>query len=189
MRNELDQYPTPVWQIDALTRRIGIDGIVFEPCAGDGAIVDRLTSKDRVVWSNDIDEKYEGLDYHKDASLPFLWSATPPMCWSVTNPPFNLALPILQQALKASEIGVAFLLRLSFLEPTKDSYRKQKKIFGRQAFLVANPPSKLIVLPRCKYEAGSAGTDSVTTAWMVWMKNRERRFELPIEVVPKEEIF
>ena len=52
---------------------------------------------------------------------------------------------------------MAFLLRLSFLEPT----------LTRREFLRANPPKRVIVLPRISF-TGDGRTDSVTCAWLIW---------------------
>jgi len=67
--------------------------------------------------------------------------------------------------------GLAFLLRLSWLEPTA----------ARQDFLNQYPPKRLIVLPRHDFR-GSGQTDSVTSAWMVW-----GHVEPGIDVVTKAE--
>jgi hypothetical protein len=74
-------------------------------------------------------------------------------------------------------IGVVLLLRLSFLEPTDQ----------RGDWLAENPPDMQIVLPRWSYKENGK-TDSVTTAWMVWLRNNSVRFEKPILIVPKGEI-
>ena len=91
--------------------------------------------------------------------------------WVVSNPPFNQAFEILQRAFE-TEANIAFLLRLSFLEPT----------FQRQEFLAKHPPTKLIVLPRFSFTADGK-TDSVTCAWMIWERNKPAT---SITIVTKE---
>lgn len=39
--------------------------------------------------------------------------------WIVTSPPYSNAVSILQQALLVARVGVAFKLRMLFIEPTK----------------------------------------------------------------------
>jgi hypothetical protein len=56
------------------------------------------------------------------------------------------------------------LLRLSFLEPTRE----------RGPWLAANPPDLVIVLPRISF-TGDGKTDSVTCAWMIWDKDIKDR--------------
>jgi len=74
---------------------------------------------------------------------------------------------------------VAMLLRLSFLEPTA-------KVNPRGPWLAECPPSRLIVLPRCSY-TGDGRTDSVTTAWMIWLRGDARHAGLaPIVCVERQ---
>lgn len=61
--------------------------------------------------------------------------------WIVTSPPYKNVLNILQRALRVARFGVAFKLRLGFLEPTK----------SRGTWLNENPPHALVVLLRATY--------------------------------------
>ncbi|CAN0035972.1 unnamed protein product, partial [Ectocarpus sp. 12 AP-2014] len=75
--------------------------------------------------------------------------------WVVTSPPYRHAFCILVQALRVARAGVAFKLRLSFLEPTKT----------RGEWLKANPPSAIVVLPRAVYRGRTCHS---TEAWAIW---------------------
>jgi hypothetical protein len=119
------------------------------------------------VITNDIDSSRIA-DFHSDAAISESWVAFPTVDWVVTNPPFNAALPILKAAQAHARFGVVFLLRLSFVEPTKT----------REQFLANNPPQRQIILPRWSYKQNNS-TDSVTTAWFVWTKTHRA-----IEIVP-----
>lgn len=90
-----------------------------------------------------------------DATMagPGLWLGCD---WVVTNPPWNLASCISQHAMEHARSGVALLLRLSFLEATKE-----------RQWLKRNPPKSLIVLPRISFN-GTGQTDSVCPAWFLW---------------------
>lgn len=165
-RRELDFYETPVHYIGALVDEVNIFGRVYEPCVGEGAIADalRLLPSVRKVYTNDINEMREA-DYHLDSTgeMPVLGS----LDWIVTNPPFSDELDILQNMLTFAP-NVAFLARLSFLEPTED----------REHFLSTNPPSQVISLPRYSFRPNDEGkkqTDSVTCVWMVWYADRQAR--------------
>lgn len=74
----------------------------------------------------------------------------------------------------AAIVGVAMLLRLSYLEPTKD----------RGHWLNDHPPTQMIVLPRISF-TGDGKTDSVTCAWMIWHK--QGKGTITIERNPKFE--
>lgn len=159
MKNQripLDFYETPPWQSVALVRRVAISGTVFECCCGDNSLTKALPPCD--ATTNDINPIRKA-DFHLDAALPSSWEAFGRFDWVVTNPPFNRAFEILPLAVAAANVGVIFLGRLSFLEPTRD----------RGEWLSSNPPSKQIVLPRWSYKQNGK-SDCMTTAWFVWLK-------------------
>jgi hypothetical protein len=150
MRRERDAYMTPNGEraIAALLSRVEVNGSVLEPCAGDGSLVEPLRRWGYAVRTNDI----------RGGNDARTW-AFPQVSWVITNPPFSDAQAIIENALKRVGVGVACILRLSFLEPT----------FDRLSFFAAHPPTGLIVLPRMSF-TGDKRTDSVTCAWVVWQK-------------------
>lgn len=162
-RRTLDFYETPPHYVAALLSEVNIFGSVYEPCVGEGAIADvlrELPSVRRVI-TNDIDPKRKA-DTHHDASQSSHWFQT--MDWIVTNPPFRDEFAILEHALDAAP-NVAFLARISFLEPTED----------REYLLETNPPHHIIVLPRYSFRLNDDGkkqTDNVTCVWLVWRADR-----------------
>jgi hypothetical protein len=171
-RRPNDFYQTPRWQVDALREHQFIAGTVLEPCAGDGSIAKVFRENQQEVWANDIDHQWLANSYH-DATKEEAWKLCPVQTeWVITNPPFNGAFSILKHAY--NHIGrVALLLRLSFLEPTKE----------RGQWLADHPPDKLIILPRWSYTQNGK-SDSVTTAWMVW--DRFNRLAQPVVIYPKK---
>jgi hypothetical protein len=172
-RRALDFYPAPEWATEALLERVPIVGTVFEPCSGAGDMVRPLERAGVKVVTNDIDQARK-TDTHFDARSLSAWPQ-PGVDWTVTNPPFSDALAIVQNAIAGSRVGVAVLLRLSFLEPTE----------ARQDLLRANPPTRLIVLPRISF-TGDGKTDSVTCAWLVWATDHPHDCGgIGIEIVPK----
>ena len=161
-RRPLDAYPTPARLTDALLQDVPIAGHVLEPCAGAGLMADALQAAPDVcvVYRNDISLVYDTL-WTNDATDPsaVIWGL--PLSWVVTNPPYNEAAAILANAYRSATIGVAFLLRLSFLEPTN----------GRRGWLQAHQKelSDLLIFgsPRPSF-TDNGRTDSTTVAWMVW---------------------
>lgn len=178
MRRDNDAYYTPTEALLPLVLHVPElrRARVLEPCSGGHALSDGLRAHGCDVRTNDLDPKCHA-DSNADAAWSRSWEASGPLGprrqWVVTNPPFLKALPILLEALQWATEGVAFLLRLSFLEPTDD----------RGVVLGVQPPSDLIVIPRISF-TGDGHTDQVTCAWMVWQKDRPsgRR---SIVVVPK----
>jgi hypothetical protein len=166
MRRTHDQYFTPASACEVL--KAHWDGwksvnTLIEPCVGQGDIVSCFQSK---PWFTiDIDQAVVA-NAHNDMSDASNWRAlsllTPIGC-VITNPPFNCAFQILENAHRACT-RVAMLLRLSFLEPTRE----------RGPWLAENPPDLVIVLPRISF-TGDGKTDSVTCAWMIWDKEIKQR--------------
>ena len=159
-RQPLDQYETPPHYVKALLNVIGKPrGVVYEPCVGLWHIAEALLGKGMTLLTNDLDPKRKA-DTHLDAAYnPDAWG-TLPIDWCITNPPFSRELPILENAVAWCK-NVAFLARLSFLEPTIE----------RAPFWRKHPPTGLIVLPRYSFRNNKAGkrqTDSVTCCWIVW---------------------
>lgn len=185
-----DFYPTPDFATEELLKRVPMDGTIFECCAGDGRMADvlrrhlellsttgRARHFVRKVITNDIDRRRK-TDYHRDMTKPHNWRTLPPFDWVVTNPPNNVARFILPLAHEHAKVGVAFLVRLSYLEPTKNRYE----------WLIAHKPHGVIITPRIsftikktvhppseKYPNGRtviSKTDCMTTVWCVWYKQR-----------------
>lgn len=185
-RRKNDFYPTPanltlalIDELSAITYKgSGHTSSVYEPCAGKLAISDVFVQVGCKVTTADIDPTMK-VDHILDATREH--PAQLKIDWVITNPPFNQAIHILKHfhpMMLTGRIakGIGFLLRLSFLEPVED----------RSEFLKANPPSKLIVLPRTSFTEDGK-TDSVTCAWMVWEREHSP-FDYRIKVYTKEDL-
>jgi hypothetical protein len=148
-------------------RKITREPVIFSPCAGDGAIANVLLAETGATVRQ-FDIAPRASDIHPgDITSPAFWRDEYRGEAIVDNPPFSLAEVLLRHALEAGAEHICLLLRLSWLESTKD----------RQAL---PDPQRLIVLPRPKYiespeakaireAAGKKwGGDSVTSAWMIW---------------------
>lgn len=154
-----------------------------EPCVGDGAILNGIRAAHgddparRVLsigeWvTNDVDERRAALA-HRDATDPATWAWLSALAgpggigWTVTNPPFTLALPILEHALAYSAYGVASHVRCTLNEPLK------RPGLGR-SFLREHPPTMTLWLPRFPYQrsptSGRYGSDAAPCVWLVWIK-------------------
>lgn len=158
MRHHLDYYKTPRFAVDSLLYYVSLnEQSVLDCCSGNGEISDILKEKGIRTMTNDMDWS-KNADFHFQAGIPASWPDEQ-FDFVITNPPFSSAYPITTTAYTKARIGIAMLLRLSFLEPTYD----------RQDWLDRNPPNLLIVLPRISF-TGDGKTDSVTVAWMVWNK-------------------
>ena len=158
---ELDFYQTPqkLTQV-LLENQSAIQGKILEPCCGSGAISSYLLEQGFGVQATDIKdgEKYDATTFN-------YWETIPqPVHWIVTNPPFTDAPIILKYSLEHAKVGVAMLLRLSFLEPCKN--RSELLQTYADNFIQIIPFN-----PRVKFNPDDKGTDNVTVAWFVWNKN------------------
>jgi hypothetical protein len=165
-RHKLDLYETNEKITRLLTGRVNLNGRrVLECCCGPGAMAAVLRPLCERLTTNDLDPQHPA-DHHLHAATPYLYHLVQPD-WTITNPPFSEAEDILPAAFAGSQIGVAFLLRLSYLEPV--AARGQRT--GRASWLQrhSHELSHLIIVnPRPRFRPGTKGTDSVTVAWMVW---------------------
>lgn len=133
-RIEADNYPTPAW----CTRRIldalfGVGGLVpdhtgdlprvWEPCAGEGAIVSVLSAYDAkaLITATDVRE-VPGLSGTFDATGKRS-TGTPRYDLLITNPPFGVAHEIIQAQRDTARLCV-YLLRSSFIAGERaEAYR------------------------------------------------------------------
>lgn len=165
-RRANDFYETPPWMTRALLHYVPeIGGQIIEPCAGDGSIADVLRDEGGLsVYRNDIDAS-KAANGHFNAGDTGFWLLMAPFAdWVITNPPYQMPLctDIVAAAVAHARVGVAMMLRISFLEPTDTRN-------PRGPFLEAHPLSRLLVMPRHSF-TGNGKSDSATTAWMIWSK-------------------
>jgi hypothetical protein len=169
--NPLQWFPTPAWATEELLKRtpeISLRDSILECCSGALNIAKVLAKNgSRTVCTNDIDGNRDADSYY-DAAQSLSWLEIGGFDWVISNPPFNRAKEILPLALANCNIGIAMLLRLSYLEPC----------LNRIQWLQANPPKRVIVLPRISF-TGDGRTDRVTACWVIW-GNVEAR---PLEIV------
>ncbi|WP_293134879.1 hypothetical protein [Microcoleus sp. bin38.metabat.b11b12b14.051] len=169
MRRANDFYPTESAVTKVLVEKVSALSMaktILEPCAGDGAISNIFRNMGIDVTTNDIDLNHS-TNYDDCAKVRTNWEKwqeeNGAFDWVITNPPFNQAHAILPFAYEYSQVGVAFLLRLSYLEPAQNR--------GEWLRSHSSKLTNLIILgqPRPSF-TGNGGTDSCTVAWMVWRK-------------------
>lgn len=164
-----DFYPTMPALTQALLERVPIEGRVWSPCAGEGGVSKVLQDKGLDVECGDIDPRFEGCQFF-DAADPQCWRDRDEaqedhiwaQDWTVDNIPFSKAHDILDLAHRHTRIGIAFLLRLSYLEPCKERCNWLQTWSDQLTHLITFSPR-----PPFRDEPGA---DSVTVAWFVWQK-------------------
>jgi hypothetical protein len=152
---------------------------ILEPCVGEANIVNAIWRKhpETIVWTWDIDPRHHA-GVTCDAREDRWWAAHEAQDgrpdWVITNPPFSAAFDIIREAYEAATVGIAMLLRVTWLEPTKTG--------ARAAWLAEHPPTWELIMER--YSFDGAGQDSATTAWFVWIKNERAAKILTDKLAP-----
>jgi len=181
-RSHTDRYVTQAAQLKLLVASLEITGSVLDPCGGSSDVVSQLLPAltQCEVLCNDIDVNVPASS-HGDAYRAEFWdSIADPPDWIIGSPPYAAAARIVRHAIGAAKVGVAFKLRLSFLEPCAD----------RIDLLQNCPPSSMLVLPRTTYSKQICGSsrDWMCEAWFVWrLSDLESKSTKPISVVSRED--
>ena len=193
-RSPADQYPTPPWVTHRLLERLTLPsgGIWYEPCAGDGAIIQALNTQGqhRSWWANELREEErprltvslprEGVLTIGDILNP--GTSLPPrdqVTVVITNPPYRIAWELLHKMLQEFPgAHIVLLLRVNF-------YASQ----GRYEFL-SNYAPDIYVLPNRPGFKGWGKTDSPEYGWFHWgpsPRARKQGFHELLNLTSKEE--
>lgn len=168
-RRTNDKYDTPMAEaiFEPIANLIPLDfKTVFEPCAGDGNLAAAIARHAKSVIQDDL---LTGFDATKFEDWADRFDQPH---WTITNPPFDVALPIIENAWEFSLSGIAFLLPITWAEPCGD----------RRDWLLNHADNLRYVIPispRPKFREGEInpktgkayGTDPRTVCWYVWVKD------------------
>lgn len=186
---QLDYYATPPWGSRAgaeLVRSIAPDThLVWEPACGDGIMAECLSEYFPNVLASDIHDH----GYRRAVKSDFLldsetgnWPHEARVDWVITNPPFALADQFLARALEVSRIGVAFLLRLAFLESEpryKPLYVGPNRLTLCAPFIERLPMQLGPWKPRA--DDGKKSSSATCYAWFIFLKGAA---PVPIQPIP-----
>lgn len=157
-KDPLDFYETPPEAIHAICDRVAFSGLILEPAAGNGAIVEVLRGYHYQIMCSDIVQ----YGFPLDAVGDFLtWPDYVTVDWVVTNPPYNQAEAFVRKALEITTKGVAMLMRLAFLEG-----QKRYKMFVEEHL---NPTDVYVFSNRITCDPD--GVAQVCFAWFIWDKS------------------
>lgn len=159
-----DFYPTPPEATQVFCRMeysalksIGDAGSkIWEPACGDGAMARVLGDFGFDVTATDMVDRGFGV-----GGVDFLKSTAPRGDAVITNPPFKLAMPFLEAALRLCPRYVAMLLKSTFFHAEK-----------RRAFFYDHPPTVIYPLT-WRLDFLGLGRPTMECAWFVW--DQERR--------------
>lgn len=162
--DSLDLFPTPPWATRALCEWLSkfytLEALsVWEPACGLGDMVHPLAKYFRTVKASDIHAYGYGeienfLFAKRDERHDFI----------ITNPPFRLAEDFIPNALTRSRVGVAMLVRTSFLE----GVARYNRLYS------FSPPTDILQfterVPMHKGRLVENGSTATAYCWLVWRK-------------------
>jgi len=158
-RQHADWYPTPPECTEVLLDRLKLTGPVWEPCCGDGSLARVMEGRGiRVIGTDLHDRGYgdghgEGYDVLKADRL-----LAPDI---VTNPPFNIAGPIIRHLLTLRPRTMALLLKASFWHAS-----------SRSALFRDHPPSRIVALT-WRPDFLGLKRPAMEVIWTVWEDGHE----------------
>lgn len=158
-RRKNDAYETPAWAIELLLENVPKPHRVFDPCAGNGALL-RAALRFGVPGTGiDIEPILEDEWAIRRIQRGNFLETPADQCGNasciIMNPPYSKALEFVQHALRVAPV-VHVLLRLGFLEGQ-----------ARGEWLSHNMPSHIRVLSKRPSFTGK-GTDAAAYAWFTW---------------------
>ena len=172
-RNKREYYGTPTWITRALLISEALPGRVWEPCAGDGKMVDVLRRHDRQVVASDIEPRGDGIE-----KRDFLATGSAPdgIAAIITNPPWDtggrLSTAIVRHALHLMTPCrgvVAMLVPLAW-----DTAKSRADLFMGPSYV-----AEVCLLDRMQVMEGTSldkgMTSTIQATWHVWDLGRQRR--------------
>lgn len=180
--DSLDDFPTPPWATRALLEHVLIPrGFVtpfqtcWEPACNRGYMAEPLREYFRRVYATDI--HHYGYD-SVHAVQDFLGRDLAPdtVDWIITNPPFRLALEFALRALDLAQLGVAILVRGSWIEGAE----RHARLFSQHPPTIIAPFVERVAMVRGKLNLRASSATAYS--WFVWFKVVDYQRREPIVV-------
>ena len=160
-RADNDFYSTPPEMIDYLLSEEDFDEYIWEPCCGNGSLVNKLREHGHQVAASDLVDRGCPDSYTGD----FLTHTEPFDGDIITNPPYRNSLKFVKKALDLSKRKVAMFLNLHFIEGAKRYTELNRETKPKTIYVLAKRVT-------C-YKNGDINcpkSSGVCYAWFVWDK-------------------
>jgi len=167
-----EDFPTPPWATRAFLNHVLPaalhDKTCWEPAANRGFMVRPLQERFGNVIGSDLHDYGVGFPM-----VDFLTGPTPAdhgqrVDWIITNPPFNLAEEFVQRALCVVNVGVAFILRSSWME---GKGRHERLFNPRPPSVIAQHTERV---PMVQGRLDRKAVTQMPYAWFVWEQNPQK---------------
>lgn len=157
-RHIYDKYPTPGLFTEVLLRHETFDGLILEPCAGEGHMSSILADEypGQVICS-DIhiyDLQLRGAPTPSERDI-FSWEVNDGIDNIITNPPYGILNELMEHCMTIAHRKVALLLKLVSLAG-----------MARGRFYAEYPPSRIIVI------SNNMKGSQFSHAWYIWNRRR-----------------
>lgn len=186
--DSLDYFPTPPWATRALCEAldhsfpIGTQS-AWEPACGEGHMARPLNEYFRDVYATDVHDYSETFpEQHSVRDFVLRWGEAEPAPradWIITNPPFRLGERFIEIALERAEVGVAMLVRTSFLE----GCGRYKNLFSKRWPTWIWQFTERV--PMFKGQLDPAGSAATSYCWIVWT-TRQAKARRPLLAGPPQ---
>ncbi|WP_315922760.1 hypothetical protein [Mesorhizobium sp. SP-1A] len=154
-RQHADWYPTPDEVTEVLIPHLNrVQGPISEPCCGDGALAKVLERHGHEVIGTDLHYRGYGVGHGPEYDIMKMEKLPAPNV--ITNPPFNIAGPIIKHVLSLKPDYMAMLLKASFWHAK-----------SRHALFEQHPPSKIIALT-WRPDFMNLKRPTMEVIWCVW---------------------
>ncbi len=171
--DSLDDFPTMPWGTRALVEHVlfpaGVPFAmmkVWEPAANRGYMVSPLEEYFATVYASDVHDYGAGFHVH-DFLQPYRPDGFDDIEFVITNPPFRLAKQFIERGLDVASVGIAVVVRTSFLEGI-DRY---------ETLFRDNPPTIVAPfverIPMFRGRIDPTGSSATSYTWLVWIKDCE----------------
>ncbi|MDR6952653.1 hypothetical protein J2X65_002012 [Ancylobacter sp. 3268] len=169
--DSLDFFPTPPWATRAFVRHVALPVLgvlgdcetVWDPACGEGHMAEPLRESFASVSASDIHPYGYG-----DVEDFLAQDAGVQADWIFTNPPFNLAVAFVYQALAQAARGAAVLVRTGWLH----TIERYELFCQHPPFMIAYYVER-VPMHRGRWEPdGSTATDY---CWVCWVRGAEPR--------------
>lgn len=164
-KDSLDDFPTPPWAVKALFAHDLIkpghyeNKVCWEPACNRGFMARALKRHFARVICTDV------FNYGYGDTADYLTSQPNELCdWVITNPPFRLAEAFVEKALHDARIGVAILVRTSFLEGNK----RFKNLFAPYPPMIVAQFVERV--PMVKSRVDPKASTATSYCWIIWNK-------------------
>ena len=163
-RERDDFYPSPPGVIESLFRFVPFgDGRIWEPAAGDGALVDQIRAAGRECVGTDLVDRGRA---DIEPRVDFLFERAPLASSIITNPPYKLADQFIRHAIDIGVDRVALLLPVKWLAGTGPRWELTRHV--TDVVLMG----RLKMLPPGAIDLGKNPTTDF--AWIVFRREHDR---------------